>query len=135
MVRLRSWWQNFIQFYCKLRNFWCVWCSVSTNNNYGTIVWKRNPYHTNLIICMTHWKIGHMCRCVTISDNTSTPPPDLLARYLWKPVYPRTSRQVLAENHVSHNTIKSAARLNSDANEWNSSKFLPNNLNVCFRVR
>ena len=24
---------------------------------------------TNLIICMTQWKIYHMCRCVTISDK------------------------------------------------------------------
>ena len=126
MVRLGSWWQNLILFYCKLGNFWFVWWSVNTNNNYGTIVWKRNPYHTKLIICMTHCKIGHMCRCVAISHKHRDVASDLSARYVLKPEYPWTSRQVLAENHVSDNRITSAARLNSDANQWNSSKFLPN---------
>ena len=69
LVRLWSWWQNFIQFYCELWNLWFVWWSVKTNNNYGTIVWKRNLHHTYLIICMTHWKFGHMGWCVTISNK------------------------------------------------------------------
>ena len=69
MVWLRNSSLNCIKFYCKLWNFRYVWRSVNTNDNYGTIVWKRNLYHTDLIICMTHWKIGHMCRCVGISNK------------------------------------------------------------------
>ena len=122
MVRLRNWWQNFLQFYCKLWNFWFVWWSVNTNNNYATIVWKRNPYHTKLIICMTHWKIWpHVSMCNNLSQTLRR--RLLICQiewYVWKPEYPRTSRQVLAENHIS-DTIMSAAQLNSD-----SSKFLPN---------
>ena len=69
MVSLWSSWQNLIKFNCKLGNFWFVWWSVNINNNYGRIAWKRNLHHTCLIICRTHCKIGHMGRCVTISDK------------------------------------------------------------------
>ena len=69
MVRLWSWGQNFIKFYCKLWNLRYVWWSVNTNNNFGTIVWERNLHHIYLIICMTHWKFGHIGWCTTISNE------------------------------------------------------------------
>ena len=40
-------------------------------------------HHIYLIKCMTHWKIGHMGRCVTISNkHKEAPPPVLSARYV-----------------------------------------------------
>ena len=64
-----------------------VWWSVNSNYNKGRIVWKRNLYHSDLIICKTQWKIGHMGRCVTISD------PVLSARYVYESRYNQRYRQ------------------------------------------
>ena len=116
MVRLWSWLQNFIQFYSKLWNLWFVWWSVNTNDNYGTILWERNLHHTYLIICMTHWKFGHMGRCITISNEHRDAASCLVSTICMKAGEPRTPWQVLAENYVSESTITSAARFNSDAN-------------------
>ena len=81
---------------------------------------------------MTHWKIGYMYWCVTISDKHRA--SWFISTVCMKAsVSPNITRQVLA-NHVCDNTITSAARLNSDANEWNSSKnFFQTN--VFFRDR
>ena len=68
---------------------------------------------------MTHWKIGHMCRCVTISHRHRDAGSWFVSTVCMKA---RVSPNIT----TSFGNTTSAARLNSDANEWNSSKFLLN---------
>ena len=94
--------------------------------DYGTIVWKRNPYHTKLIIWMTHWKIGHLCRCVTISHKHRDAATRFLSTVCMKARVSLNITKGVGRKPRFWQTITSAARLNPDANEWNESKFLPN---------
>ena len=116
--------KNFIKFYCKLLHFWFLWLSVNTNNNYGAIVGNRNPSHTKLIICMTHWKIGHMYRCITISDKHR----DTAYWFVSTVSLNITTSVGKKPRFWQHNNVSdTSATRNSDAlYEWNSSKFLPN---------
>ena len=67
-----------------------------------------------------------MCRCVTISHKHGDAASWFVSTVCMKArVYPNFTTSFGRKPRFWHTTT-SAARLNSHANEWNSSKFLPN---------